>query len=420
MPDYNPSDTPLPERAQATPIKAAPLRDSAGDRVPLLAFVADDETATALRGGFANAVEGIDIRRGTILHAIKHLAKEPTPRALVVDIADVANPLDELERLACVCTPDVKVLVVGLDSEVSFYRDLIFSLGVAEYIYKPVTRERVTRLFLPQIAGATINPAAARGGSVIAVCGARGGVGTTTVAVNLALQLSMTAHGHVALLDLHLQRGTTALMLGVKSIGGLRIALEQPERADALFLDRVAVKINERFRLVAAEESLEVTPAPTPDGMRRVLDLLRKRFNKVVVDMPVPTTAAEKRVLRDARHLLVVMAPDLAGIRDADRLRQLAAGISTINTRIVLNRVGMPGGLAVPMIEQGLGLKPAFQIPDLGKQLGRAANLGKPALGECAAFRTAMALLAQEVSGSAASVTSHTASRSLFARVLGR
>ena len=67
----------------------------------------------------------------------------------------------------------------------------------------------------------------------------------------------------------------------------------------------------------------------------------------------------------------------------------------------------MPGGLAMAMIEQGLGSKPAFQIPDLGKQMGRAANLGKPALGECAAFRKAMALLAQEITGAAASQPSH-------------
>ena len=81
------------------------------------------------------------------------------------------------------------------------------------------------------------------------------------------------------------------------------------------------------------------------------------------------------------------MTPDLASIRDADRLRQLAAGLGTSHTTIVLNRVGMPGGLKLPLIEQGLGGKPAVQIPELGKQLGRAANLGKPALGECAPFR---------------------------------
>jgi pilus assembly protein CpaE len=403
-----------PEAAHLTP-----LRDSAQERLPLLAFVADDQTETALRGGLLNTVEGVEIRRGTILHAIKHLAKETTPRALVVDITGVPNPIYELDSLAAVCTPDVRVLVVGEDSDVGFYRELVRNMGVAEYLHKPLTRDHVARMFVPQIAGVTMDAAVSRGGSVIAVCGARGGVGTTTVAVNLALQLTAATRGHVALLDLHLRQGTTALMLGVKPLAGLRIALEQPERADALFLDRVSVEINERLRLIAADESLDGTPSPSPDGMRGVLDLLRRRFNYIVMDMPMPATVAEMQALRGARHLLAVMTPDLASIRDADRLRQLAAGLGNSHTTIVLNRVGMPGGLKMPLIEQGLGSKPTILIPELGKQLGRAANLGKPALGESAPFGKAIALLAQEVSGAAAKRT-HADERSLLGRIFGR
>jgi pilus assembly protein CpaE len=114
------------------------------------------------------------------------------------------------------------------------------------------------------------------------------------------------------------------------------------------------------------------------------------------------------------------MAPDLAGIRDADRLRKLANALGTSHTSIVLNRVGMQGGMTVPMIEEGLGNKPTIQIPDLGRQLSRAANLGAPAIGSCAAFRKAMALLAQEVSGAAAGRMSGSDSRSLLGWILGR
>jgi pilus assembly protein CpaE len=411
----NSSDTVLSQL-----LTAAPTRDSSDARIPLLAFVADDQTEAALRDGLMNTVDGIEIRRGTILHAIRHLAEEPTPRVLVVDITDVANPVDELSNLAHVCTPDVKVLVIGKESGIAFYRNLVRNMGVAEYVHKPLTRDNVSRLFVPQIAGVTVDPTSSQGGNVIAVCGARGGVGTTTVAVNLALQISAITRGHVALLDLHLRQGTTALMLGMKPIGGLRIALEQPERADALFLDRVSVEINERLRLIAAEEPLDATPSPTPDGMRRVLDLLRRRFNYIVMDLPVPATPAEIQALRAARHLLVVMAPDLASIRDADRISRLAAGLGTGHTTIVLNRLGMQGGLKLPMIEQGLGSNPTIQIPELARQLGQAANLGKPALEQCAAFRTAMAVLAQEVSGVAASRMAHAGGRSLLGRMFGR
>jgi pilus assembly protein CpaE len=126
------------------------------------------------------------------------------------------------------------------------------------------------------------------------------------------------------------------------------------------------------------------------------------------------------QALRAARHLLVVMAPDLASIRDTDRLRQLATEVSNAQVSTVLNRIGMQGGLKFPMIEQGLGAKPTVQIPDLGKQLGRAANLGKPALRECQAFGKAMALLALEVSGVTISQPPRTGTRSLFGLRFGR
>ena len=224
------------------------------------------------------------------------------------------------------------------------------------------------------------------GGSVIAVCGARGGVGTTTVAVNLALQLTNATHGHVALLDLHLQQGTTALMLGVKPAGGLRIALEQPERADALFLDRVCVEINTRLRLIAAEEPLNGTLSPTPDGIRRVLDLLRRRFNYIVIDMPMPTSLAAMQALRAARHLLVVMAPDLVSIRDTDRMRQLATDVGNAQVSTVLNRIGMQGGLK--FLDDRTGPRCQADRPDTrpwqavgaGSKSGKACSGGMPGL----------------------------------------
>src|SRR5689334_3969908 len=114
-------DTTLPE---VTPPAAVPLRDSSQERLSLLAFVADDDSEAALRGGLANAGNGIEIRRGTILHAIRHLAKQPTPRTLVVDISGVTNPLIELDILAGVCSPDVCVLVVGESNEIGLYRHL--------------------------------------------------------------------------------------------------------------------------------------------------------------------------------------------------------------------------------------------------------------------------------------------------------
>jgi hypothetical protein len=204
----------------------------------IVAYVAGTAVAllmAALRGGLPMLAPG-QLRQGDARTATEALQREPTPQTLLVDISGIAEPFAALEALAAVCAPDVRVLVVGEQTDIGFYRQLTRDLCVAEYAHKPLTRDVVARLFGPLLGGAPAE--ASRGGKVIAVAGMRGGCGATTVAVNLALQLAERSHGHVALLDLHLRGGTTGLMLGVRPGTGLRVALEEPDRVDALFLDR--------------------------------------------------------------------------------------------------------------------------------------------------------------------------------------
>ncbi|MBI0539269.1 pilus assembly protein CpaE [Roseomonas sp. KE2513] len=296
------------------------------------------------------------------------------------------------------------MLVVGDRADLSFYRGITRELGVEEYIYKPLTRDNVGRLFGPPIAKLLTtgegSGLASRGGNVIAVGGVRGGVGATTIAANLALHLSEVTRGHVALLDLHLRGGSTALAFGVRPGAGLRVALEEPERVDALFLDRVAIPISDRLRLIAAEEPLEAAPAAKEEGIDRVLELLRARFNAVVVDLPIPPGVMERRVLSVARHRILVMGPEVASIRDAGAGRRmvtaLAGGAAPI---VVLNRAGMRGALGTTLVAEGLGGPPDITIPDLPGHLPKAMNLGRPALRDSAAFRRALAPLAREISG---------------------
>jgi pilus assembly protein CpaE len=383
--------------AEAAPSNVT--RRTATEPDSFLAFVGDEETEAALRGGLIGAAPNLSVVRGKIQQAIKHLEREATPRFLVVDIVGHPNPFEALDRLAAVCAPDVKVLVVGDNTDHRFYRQLVRTMGVTEYLAKPVTRDAVLHVFRPLLMAGHVEAESARHGSVIAVCGARGGVGATTIAVNLALQLARTAKSHVCLLDMHLQRGTAALMLGMRAASGLRVALESPDRADELFLERASIQVFDRLRLIAAEESFERQAAPTRAGAAHLVDLLKRRFNHVVVDLPPPGQDAERQILRSARHLIVVLMPDLAGIRDAQRLQQLAAKEGGVPVTVVLNRVGQPGALALGLVQEGLGQSPAIQIPDVSKQLVRAANLGLPALDRSPAFAKTLLPLTRELSG---------------------
>lgn len=411
-------------RTEPRPVREAPDISRGGEargatqRTHLLAFVTDEESEAALRGGLKLPPGQLQVRRGDAVVAASMLEREPTPETLLVDVTGLADPIGALEALAHVCTPDVGVIVIGEQTDIGFYRQLTRDLMIAEYLAKPITRDlaaRLVPLHLQRDAGHVAR--ASRTGQVVAVCGVRGGCGATTVAVNLALQMAEAARGHVALLDLHLRGGTAGLMLGVQPSTGLRVALEDPERVDSLFLDRVVIPVEDRLRLIAADEPLESHPAPTEEGVRRLVEMLQRRFNQVVVDMPMPPGKAERAALDMARHVALVMSPDVAGIRDAIAARKLLTAEGALRAMTVLNRAGQPGALTLKLVEEGLGAAPDVVIPDLPQLLPRAANLGQPALRQSAQLRRALAPLTREITAVRAAPEG---AGTWLARLLGR
>ena len=204
-----------------------------GDRVTLMAFVNDAAVEMVLRDGLSDATpEPFEIARGGIRAAIVALQKAETPRCLIVDIAGVDEPLTALRQLSEVVEPDVKVLVIGEFTEVDFYREVTRGMGAREYIAKPLTRDMVVRLFAPIIVGQPIAAQEVNGGRVITITGARGGVGATTIAANLAWHFGVDRNRHTVLLDPDVHTGTAALFVDAPTGPGLRAALEMPDRID--------------------------------------------------------------------------------------------------------------------------------------------------------------------------------------------
>lgn len=379
----------------------------------VIAFVLDDDTASALRLGLLEAAPDLDLRRGGVRQAIRFFEKE-TAQVAIVDVSGMSDAAAALESLARLCPPDLKMLVIGESAEIGFYRTLVGELGVAEYMHKPLTRDAVQRLLMPHIARGAVEVPGGRGGHVVAVCGARGGVGATTIVVNAALELARLAKGHVALLDMHLQGGATGLMLSARPGPGLRIALEDSDRADALFLERTAISVAPRVSLLGADEPFEVTPAINDSGVGRVLDVLRQRFNYVLIDLPVPVSPSMRQVLAIAREVVVVFGPDVASVRDVRAIRHMVKVVTgTDRVMTLLNRAEVRKGITVKLIEKGLGAAPDIVIPDLGSGMLEAFNLGVPALQRVPAFARHLAPLLREISA-----TQTTSERSWLMRML--
>lgn len=366
------------------------------DRPPLLAFATDAETEDALRRGFAESATEGAVRRGDVAAAIAALRRMPTPLALVVDVTGHPQPISALEDLAQIVEPDVRVLVLGDREDLGFYRHLTRRLGVLDYLFKPVTPAVIAQHFAPLLTPGSAG-GAMRAGRIIAVTGARGGVGATTVAANLAWYLAETVHRHTALLDADLHTGTAAMLLGVEHGAGLRAALENPGRIDELFVERVGSRAGSRLQLLSAEEPLTEQPGYAAGAAAKLVGALQRRCNYIVVDLPFAPSALHRELLELAHQRVVVLDPTLASVRDALRLLQLQGGIAQLRRPLIaLNRGGRRGGLNQRELTQALAQDIDVVIPDLPRVVEEAATLGKPAAAASTAFRSGIARLAEE------------------------
>jgi pilus assembly protein CpaE len=385
----------------AVPLSGAPAEPALTrhDRPELIAFVTDAHSEEAVRTGLADAVnEAIDLRRGGVRAAIATMQKAVTPRLLLIDVSGEEEPLRALGDLSNVVEPDVRVLVIGERDSLEFYREITRGLGAAEYLPKPLTRDKVARHFGAIVAGQAPSADGVHGGRAVAVTGVRGGVGATTIAVNLAWHFGVRMHRHTVLLDPDLHRGTAAFMLNMPSGAGLRQALESPERIDALLAERAAQPVADRLHVLSGEEKLGELPVHAAGAAERLIAALRRRYAAIVVDAPFAPVPLYRDLLEQVHQRVLVLEPTLAGVRDTLRLMALSHGAGGRQRAVlVLNRVGITGGLSRRQIEDSLKMKVDVAIPDLPRQLGQAATMGEPAVMTVPVFRNAIVELAKQI-----------------------
>lgn len=367
-------------------------------RVPLIAYARDKETVAVLTEVLSPVLgPTAEFRVGTIEQALVGFRRLGTPVAsLLVDVSGEKDPLSALENLALYVEPGVRVFVIGDTNDMEFYRQVIRNLGVIEYLPKPLNREVVARILLPALTGGAVIPE--RSGRIVTVTGVRGGVGATTIAVNLAAQLAERSRHHILLLDANLSNGTTALMLGAQTAGGLREALENPTRVDALFAERSAPAISDRLHLLAAEEPLDELIAVEEGATAHLASFLCNRFNFVVTDLPAYPTPLNHELGKLAHIRVIVMDATLPSLRDALRHLALPRGPrQAARPIVVLNRAGLQGSLTSKQVAEGLGVDIDVVVPWLPKQMKTAMDLGQPGVRRTGSFQTSIVRLANEI-----------------------
>lgn len=379
----------------ASPTTETSPRAAAG-RLPLMAFV-DAETERVLQES-AVMLGRCVIMRGGIGKATEYLNQQRSPQLLIVDISGVDMPLSLVHTLADVCEPGTDVVALGDRDSVGLYRDLI-EAGVSNYIVKPLTRDLLTKLLAPKTA--KVPKVSVKLGKVVAFTGARGGVGTTTLAANLAWNLANRQGRRVALVDLDLQSGDCALLLNVENTPGFRDALANPLRLDHLLLDRLMTRVGERLSVLGSEEPLEANIQVTAAAIDTLFSALRTQFHYIIVDVPRIPAPAYRRALEMADRRIIVVDQTMRSMRDAVRVAELFDDASDERNVFVVNRVGEAGatGLALKSVETVLQVRPARLIPFVPKLVIPAAHHAEVAASRRGKFASAVNQLALELSG---------------------
>lgn len=390
-----PDALPQPALPQADAPTARP------DRKALLCYTLDAETEQTVKDGLAGVMApGMEFMRGNIHKAIATLKEIPTPLTLIVDVAGEPQALAALEDLSTVVEQDVRVLVIGDRQDLGFYRQITRGLGVADYLYKPLVAGMVAENFAAFVARRREAALRKRGGKVVTITGARGGVGASTVAVHLGWYLAHTAKRYTVLLDADLHRGVVPLMLDIQSGNGLRTALQFPERVDELFVERSALVSSERLHALATEEVLAKDFDFREGACEHLLGMLRRRYSLIIADTPFASNSFSRELLNGAQQRVIVMEPTLAGIRDALRLLQLPATANqAYRPLLVVNRHNRRGAIPIKQLAETMRMEPDILLPDLPEAIEKTASMGMPTNKWNRAFAKAIGELAEATTG---------------------
>jgi pilus assembly protein CpaE len=347
------------------------------ERVGVLAVVQEQQTADRLQGICRDMqLDDELVIVDTVDAALRRIRSGHIPRVLLLDLADSTAPIAEISSARTVGGADLKIVALGAVNDVTLFRDLL-AAGASDYLVNPPTRETLSAALEKR---SNAPGTAADGlGQVIVFTGSRGGVGTTTTAVSCAWLIAEERGERVALLDLDLHFGTIALKLDTDPGSGLCEALEQPSRIDSLFIERAMVKVTENLRVLAAEASTTQHMMIDAGAIDVLLYELRRKFSKIVVDLPRGATPLQRVVLSAATHVVVVCERSLAGLRDTIRLQTLMREQAP-QVRLWLVEAGATAGralLAKNDFEKGIAKSLDFSISYDAKSAGAAANSGQ-------------------------------------------
>ena len=408
----------------AAPAEASDEHIAPAPRVSVQAFCENVDTAAAVQAAGEDrrmAKAHLRIQMGGMAAAVEAYQSAPTPNVIILESEGRGNEiLSALDQLANSCDAGTRVVVIGSTNDVTLYRELV-KRGVSDYLISPVSVLQVVRA----ICGLYSAPDAKPVGRIIAVVGAKGGVGASTVAHNIAFSIARDLTLDAVVTDLDLAFGTAGLDFNQDPPQGIAEAVFSPDRVDTAFVDRLLAKCTDHLNLLAAPATLDRVYDFGAEAFESIFDSLRATVPCVVLDVPHQWTGWTKQTLIGADDVLIVAAPDLANLRNTKNMYDFlkTARPNDRLPRYCLNQVGVPKRPEIKAADfaKALEREPMAIIPFEPQLFGAAANNGQMIAEISANHRTAemFRALACDLTGRAEPSKQRSGLQTLIEKILG-
>jgi len=294
--------------------------------------------------------------------------------------------------------PTATIIAASGDTDVEVMRAALHA-GASDFLALPLTSHELDKALLRVTQIAARSAPGPASGHVVTVYGARGGLGATTIAVNLAFKLAAITKNETALLDLDLQRGDVAAFVNFVPAHSLANIATAPGEVDEIFLASTLTRHPSGVSILAAPASFEEAELVTDHEVEVALRLLRSQFRYTIVDTPRAITSTTLAALEQADRTLVLTDLSVPSVRAARRVFDLLARFEVPfeHVELVVTEI-VSGPLELKKVAHVLGREP-FAIIPRDEAAGAAMNDGVPLNGRPARLTLAIEDLATRLVG---------------------
>ena len=275
--------------------------------------------------------------------------------------------------------PRLIILAASAESSVPIIRGAL-EAGASDVLSLPLTSQELHKAlikFTQVHVRPVMGPSAA--GEVVIFCGARGGLGVTTLAVNLAVRLAALTDLEVALMDLDLQRGDVAAFLNLTPVQSLATIAAARDEIDEIFLRGVLTRHPSRVYVLPAPPEMEEADNIAHDDVDRALRALRTYFRYVVVDTARSITGPIVAALEQADRIFLLTDLCVPGVRAAQRTAELFDRLNLPSDRIeLLVTRAVPGPVTLQQATRAIGKEASLVVPADENAACNAMNAGAP------------------------------------------